>query len=251
MNAIAQIGHNQGPTIDLAAALEPEALSAWINERLALHTNRAAELLTSHRRFLLATAAGIANDDVAGKATIFARQIKEAINETDSERVRIKAPVLAAQRAIDGAAKTITDPLLTASGECERRVTVFMVEKDRAARKLAAEEAARAEQLAAILMDQAANDDNPDIIEQAATAEVEQFAAMAVACAPTADLTRMRTAGVTSSLRDNWVYEIANISDVPAHFLMINDAAVKAAIKGGNRNIPGLTIRNQPKVGIR
>jgi hypothetical protein len=251
VNAIAQIGHNQGPSIDLAAALEPEALTAWIGDRLSLHTTRGLELLAGHKRFLLATSAGIANDDAAGKATVFARQIKEAIDETDAERVRIKAPVLAAQRAIDGAAKVITDPLLMAKGECERRVTAYLVEQDRLIRKAAAEEAARAEQLAAVLMDQAANDDDPDIIEQAATAEVEQFAAQEVVYAPTADLTRMKTAGVTSSLRDNWVFEISNINEVPAHFLMVNEAAVRAAIKGGNRSIPGLTIRNQPKVGIR
>lgn len=251
MNAIAQIGHNHGPTIDLAAALEPEALTAWIGERLSLHAMRAGELLAGNKRFLLATSAGIANDDVAGKATDFVRQIKEAINETDAERVRIKAPVLAAQRAIDGAAKAITDPLLGASTEAQRRVTTFMVEQDRLARLVAAEEAVRAEQLAAILIDQAINDNDPDIIEQAAAAEGEQFAAQEIVHAPTADLTRFRTSAGVASLRDNWVFEIENINEVPAHFLMLNEAAVKAAIKGGNRNISGLRIRNQPKVGIR
>lgn len=248
MNAISMIGHNGAPTIDLAAALEPEALGAWIAGRLAAHTERAGMLLAGFRL----SSPIIANDNVADRATDFVRQVKGAISETDGERVRIKAPVLAAQRAIDGAAKAITDPLQAASVECERRVTVFMVEKDRAARLAAAENAARAAEAAALLIDEAMATDNPDIVEQAAEAEIEQWTAEAIVHAPTAELTRLRTTnGGTAGLRDNWIYEIANISDVPAHFLMINDAAVKAAIKGGSRNIPGLTIRNQPKVGIR
>lgn len=250
------IGHNQppaSPTIDLAAALEPAALAAWIGERFTVHTARAEALLAAHKRFLLATHAGIPDTAVATKATDFVRQLKGTINETDGERVRIKAPVLAAQRAIDGAAKAITDPLLSASIECERRVTVFMVEQDRQARAAAAEEAARTAVTTALLMDEAIATGEPEAIERATAAEVEHQTAQAIVHAPTAELTRLHVpgGGGVTSLRDNWIYEIQDISKVPTHFMMINDSAVKAAIKGGNRAIPGLTIKNQPKAGIR
>lgn len=251
MTATARIGHNQ-PPIDLHTALEPSALSVWIAGQLAAHTARADELLAANTRFVAATTAGIANDEVAGRATDFARQIKAAIKDTDEARVNIKAPVLAAQRAIDGAAKVITDPLLAATGLVEQRVTTFMRAKDLEARRIAAEAAARAEEAAWHLQQQAEASNDNEVFDQAEAAMVEQQIAQAIVSAPTADLTRVRTAlGGTAGLRDNWVYSVQAIEKVPAHFLMINDAAVKAAIKGGSRSIPGLAIRNQPKVGIR
>jgi hypothetical protein len=119
-------------------------------------------------------------------------------------------------------------------------------------RRLAAEAAARAEEAAYHLQQQAEASNDNEAYDQAEAAMVEQRVAEAIVHAPTPELTRMRTAlGGTSSLRDNWVYSVSSIEAVPAHFLMINDTAVRAAIKGGTRHIPGLTIRNEPRVGIR
>ena len=253
MNPAARIGHNAAPpTIDLHAALEPDALKAWIGDKLAPHAERAAALTARFKQFLLATAAGIANDNVDERTVDFANQIRTEIAATDATRVTIKAPVLAAQRAIDGAAKVISDTLLPALTEVTARHTAYLVAKDKEARRVAAEAAALAEQAAYNLSQQAANTNDAETFDQADAALVEQQAAEAIVYAPAPELTRVRTAnGSTSSLRDNWTYTVADISAVPAPFLMINDAAVRAAIKGGSRHIPGLTIRNVPKASIR
>jgi hypothetical protein len=276
MNAIAPIGHNHPPVIDLAAALEPRALKAWIDSRLEPHTARAALLTAGYGRFLTATAGGIANDNADERAVDFAEQIRQAIAATDATRVAIKAPVLAAQKAIDGAAKIISDGLLPAFTEVKARHTAFLVAKDAEIRRLAAEEAERmhaesqrarqeAERMEAAvqrLLDDAAETGSDEAMEQAVVAAAEQQAAEAehdaaaekreaatrIELAATSALTAMRTAnGTLSGLKDDWLYEVVNLAEVPLAMMQICDAVVKAMIKSGTRNIPGLKIYNRPR----
>lgn len=244
----AAIGHNHPPSIDLTEALEPRALKAWISDKLAAHSERADALTARYKQFLLATAAGIANDNVDERAVDFAEQIRKEIAATDATRVTIKAPVLAAQKAIDGAAKEISDQLLPAFTEVKARHSAYLVAKDAEIRRLAAEAAAKAEEAAWHLQQQAEATNDNEVFVQAGIAIGQQHEAEAIVFAPTLDLTRMRTAnGVSSGLKDDWQYEIADVTAIPAHFLMVNDAAVRAAIKGGTRHIPGLKIFNRPR----
>jgi hypothetical protein len=243
----AAIGHNR-PLIDLHAALEPRALKAWISDKLAAHTARTNALTARYQQFLLATAGGIKTDNVDERAVDFAEQIRQEIAATDATRVQIKAPVLAAQKAIDGAAKLISDELLPAFTEVKARHSTYLVAKDAEIRRVAAEAAARAEEAAWHLQQQAEATDDEATFEQADAALTEQQAAEAIVFAPTLDLTRMRTAnGVSSGLKDDWHYEVADLSKVPLAYLQINDLIVKAAIKSGTRHIEGLKIVNRPR----
>lgn len=240
------------PVVDLWSALEPDALAAFLDDRFEPRTARGRELLERYKKFLAATVSGIANDQVNAAATDFAKMIRVEIKEVDETRVAIKAPVLAASRQIDAKGKDLADPLLAASVEIERRVTAFMKEKDRKTRAEAAEAAARAEAEAQRLIDKAAASGSQEAEEAAVEAIAEAQAAEAVADAPTPELSRVKTQlGVTAGLRDNWEFEVVNLNAVPAHFLMLNEAAVKLAIKQGARVIPGLKIENRPKVAIR
>lgn len=69
--------------------------------------------------------------------------------------------------------------------------------------------------------------------------------------APYDDLTRIRAGNGSCLERTVWGYEVEEITDVPSKFLMVNDEAVKAAIKAGVRNIPGLKIDSEQKTYIR
>lgn len=240
------------PVIDLYAVLEPSTLAAFLEDRFEPRVARGAELLERYKKFLTATVSGIANDQVNAAATDFAKMIRIEIKEVDDTRVALKAPVLAASRQIDGKGKELTDPLLAASVEIERRVTAFLKKKDREARQAAAEAAARAEAEAQRLMDEAAATGSQEAETAAVDAIAEQQAAEAVVEAPTPELSRFKTANqVTAALRDDWQFEVLDLNAVPAHFLMLNEAAVKLAIKQGVRVIPGLKIENRPKVAIR
>lgn len=245
----AAIGHNNPPpVIDLHAALEPRALKAWISDKLAAHTARAEALTTRYKQFVLATAGGIKTDAVDERTVDFAEQIRQEITATDATRTTIKAPVLAAQRAIDGAAKEISDQLLPAFTEVKARHSAYLVAKDAEIRRLAAEAAAKAEEEAYQLQQQAEATNDNEVFEQAGVAIGEQQAAEAIVFAPTLELTRMRTAnGVSSGLKDDWLFTVEDLAKVPAAYMQLNEAVVKAAIKSGTRSIPGLKIFNRPR----
>ena len=257
--SVATVGHNL-PRVDLETALEPGALAAWLTQQYLPHQARHDELMAAYTRFLAATAEGIHTDAVAAKATDFARQFKTAQTDTDATRSRIKAPVLAAQRTIDGSAKSITDPLAAAGKTIESRITAWLIEKERAARAAAEAEAAAKEAEAQRLMAEAVQTDDAVVTEAAVEAYEQAETAIAAAQAKPADLTRMHTPlGGVTSLRVNWGYEVEDITKVPAAYLTINDAVVKAAIRSAPRQsdgkpliaIPGIRIVAEHKATIR
>jgi len=254
MSVTAQAGHNLH--MDLHAALDPEAIEAWLADQFAQRQARGAALLASYKKFLFATATGIVADDIAAKATDFAKMIKVEIKEIDQVRTSIKEPVLAATRQIDGMGRKLSEPLVAAMTEVEKRITTFLRAKEQEARRVAAEEAARKEAEAQALLDQACADGEDAISGEAITAAADLMdqvqTAEAITEAPARELTRVRTQlGTTTALRDNWIYAVEDIAKVPAAYLQINDAVVKAAIKSGTRAIPGLTITNELKASVR
>ena len=233
------------PVVDLAAALEPEALGAWLEHEMAEHAARCTELGAAYERFLVATAGGISDDMATGRATDFAKMHKAEIAAIDATRKRIKEPVLHAQRLIDGAGNGLTTPLRAQALTIENRIATYLTGKAEAARRAAEMEAQRLAAAAA----EAMRDAEP---EEAITALKEAAEAEALATASTPDLTRTRSAtGALAGLRDNFVYEVKDIALVPAHLLQINDAAVRLFIKQGARHVPGLRIWNDAKAFVR
>ena len=92
----------------------------------------------------------------------------------------------------------------------------------------------------------------PETIETAVQVYAEAEQAAQVATASTLELSRTRSAsGTLISQRDNWQYEVVDLSKVPRYLLLIDVAAVKLAIKRGARQIDGLRIYNAPKVSNR
>ena len=254
MSVTAPIGHNLH--MDLHSALDPDAIEAWLNDQFAARQARAASLLASYKKFLFATASGIQADDIAAKATDFAKMLKVEVKEIDQVRTAIKEPVLAATRQIDGMGRKLSEPLVSAMTEVEKRITAFLRAKEQEARRVAAEEAARKEAEAQALLDQACADGEDALSGESVTAAADLMeqvqAAEAIAEASAKELTRVRTQlGTTTALRDNWVYAVEDITRVPAAYLQINDTVVKAAIRSGTRVIPGLVITNEPKASVR
>ena len=238
------------PIIDLYSALEPEALALWLTDRFIPREARCIELMEANKRFLEATKHGIATEDVAGKATDFARMLSAEVKEIELTRTAIKAPVLLAERQIDGMGRKFSEPLVAAKVEVEKRVTVYMRARDQEIRRVAAEEAARKEAEAQALMDQATEAANAGDFE--AEDEIVAHAAEVATAAPPPEPVRLRTQiGSTTALKDSWVYEVVDIAKVPSAYVQINDSVVKAAIRSGTRHIPGLTIKNEPKAAIR
>lgn len=243
-------GHNL-PVVDLARSLEPETLAVWLDGQFAPQVAVVGELLASYSRFLFATSSGIASEEVAGRAADLALKMRDATAETEKARVRIKAPVLAAQRAIDGAAKAVEDRLVAPLVEIRRRVTVFLQAKEIEVRRLAMIEAARAEAEASRLMQEASRQGSAEVVKQAIEAIGQQQEAEAIVTGSSADVTRVHSKGGSASLAENWTYTVVNIAEVPRAVLTVDDAKVRMMIKAGIRKIEGLLIKNDPKATIR
>ena len=124
------------PMVDLATALNPSSLEPWIDYHYSSHVARTAELMAAHGRFLEATANGINDDVIAGRASDFTKQLKAEQSAIDDTRTKIKAPVLHAQRLIDGQAKKITDQLTQASASVQTKLTTYLRDKEAKAREL-------------------------------------------------------------------------------------------------------------------
>lgn len=57
--------------------------------------------------------------------------------------------------------------------------------------------------------------------------------------------------GENATVRMIWTFEVQDIKQVPTEFLMVNDKAVREAIKNGIHEIAGLKIYQKPTVAIK
>ena len=240
------------PTLNLAAALDPAAILAWLEYEYVSPAVRRNDLMAAFQRFGDATREGIHDDAMAGRATDFVKQFKATQSDLNDIRTRIKAPVLHAQRLIDGEAKKIADELAGAEKTIATRIGAFLQEKEAAARKAAEAEAMRLAAEAEAAIKAAQDAAAPEIVDVAIQAMADAETARAAAEAAPLELSRTRSAlGSIAGLKDNWTFTVEDISKIPAAFLTVNDATVKAAIKTGTRDIPGIRSFNDARVMIR
>lgn len=233
MSNIVGIGDNSGG-MDAA-----ELIKANLAERAEDLVKRADELLAAEAR----VPKSVDNATDADKVSTFIRQctaLEKALNE---KRTAEKEPYLSGGRAVDGYFASVTDPVkklkdrLTAI-RTAYDVAVYQAEQRRRAEeaRIAREEAdaraaqARAEAEAA----RSAADKKraADAADQSAVAEVKAEAAAEAVKEKPAEMTRTRTdLGVTSSLRQEWVYEITEPKHVPRKYCVPEDKLLRAAVK--------------------
>jgi len=209
---------------------------------------RQEELIAAFERWKETTSGLIADDILQTKSADFVKQLNSHVKAVEDSRKTTKEPVLDLSRAVDAVFKAVSDPLADAKMAVERSMTAYAQQKAReqqeAARRAAEEAAQRAREAAELAALEA------EMLGDEAPAETP--IAPEIAIPSNAEASRITSDhGVTASLRGKWVYEVVNSADVPRHLLMINDAAVKAAIKAGERNVPGLRIFQETKIGIR
>jgi len=240
------------PSIDLTAALDPSSLAWWIEWNYSDNATAIDLLLKRFVTFTDVTVNGIHDDFTCGHAADFAHALKQAANALDQKRTEIKKPVLHAQRMIDGEAKKLSDRVASAVREVEARVTTYLRMKEAEARA-AAEAEARRLALEAEARIAEANESNTEVAIEAAVETMDAASkADEMANARALELTRTRgVGGALTALKDNWVAELVDITKVPTAYLQLNDALVKAAIRSGVRDIPGIRIWNDAKAFVR
>lgn len=62
---------------------------------------------------------------------------------------------------------------------------------------------------------------------------------------------KINQSGEHSTVRLIWDFEVMDMKKIPVEFLEVNNAAVRAAIKAGRRDIEGLKIYQKPSIAIK
>jgi len=255
--ALAQpsLGHNSG-ALDLSLALDADQLLRDLRADTTALAARTEELLAAFERFDARTTDGIADDEVLAKAGDFVRQLSAHISAVDSRRTVIKAPVLAAQRAIDGFFKSsLADPVDRAKAAVTRRIDDYMrrLREEAAARQR--EEAARQRAEADRMAREAEQRRSAALMDAAVEAEAKAESAEA---APVTVAPVRSDFGTTISTRKGpWNVRITDIAKVPYPFLMVNEPVLLATartnpeIEAGGQPIPGVEFYREIKSSIR
>jgi hypothetical protein len=234
----AAIGHNQPPSV-------MEQIQAELSESQATIIRRRDDLLAGLDR----APESIGNDETAGKMADFIKQLTACTKAAESARVGAKEPHLEASRAVDGFFKKITDPLASAKTKIQQRLDFYLREKAAAEQRRRSEEAAEMERLAKDAADRA----QTEAQVTAAIAVEERAGEMRQeAQAKPADMARTRgDFGAVATLRSVWTFEVMDRSKIPADYLMVNEAAIKGAVKAGIREIPGVRIYQEQSAVVR
>ncbi len=191
---------------------------------LAAQAKEAGELVPE-------TLAAITSEEDAGAYAETARAVKAVAATVEAARKKEKDQILKDGRTVDGFFARLADPLKAAADRVVAEINRYQQAKLEAERK-AQRDREEAERKAAALFDEPPPAPvAPVVVKEAAR------------------VTSLSGAKATGSVK--WVHEVTDAAQVPRAFLMVNEAAIKAAIAGGVREIPGVRIFEQVRTAIR
>lgn len=209
--SIATPGHNsQAATLLL---IDIEKLRDGLNTEYAPLLARLAQQEAAFDRFRAKYSNGLPDEDAAGLATDWAKQLAADAKAADQAREYEKAPALAATRSIDGWFKAITDTYGTIRGQVLDAITAHAKRKMEAERQARIAEAKRQQEEAERLAAQAEVAPSAETLNAAVDAEQRAIDTAAAAnTASAADLSRTRgDLGSVASLRTRLVWEVTDL----------------------------------------
>jgi hypothetical protein len=177
--------------------------------------------------------APIGNEEDAAGYVETAKALRDLVGTTglvEKARKSEKDQINTDGKTVEGFFAALAEPAKKAMDRVLAEINAYQRAKLEAERKAAAEAAERARR-EAVAMDEPAPVAAPVVVKEAA--RVTSFS------------------GVKATATRKWVHEVTNAADVPRQYLMVNDAAIKAAIAGGLREIPGVRIYEDVRTAIR
>ena len=261
-------GHNLGFVSldrDGRVELDADTMREYLGEEIAALTARKAELLASVGR----APATIGDENTAGKIADLVKLIAACIKNAEADRVARKEPFLEGGRVIDGVFRGITEPLLRAKTDVERRLTLWQREKAEAERRRREEvarqerEEAERQRLAAEQAERKARTEAD--IDQAISADAlaqqrkaDAIAAQRAAEAKPAELSRERSDyGAVASLRRFWDFtdldrETVDLEALRSHLpLDAIEKAIRSYVRAGGRELRGARIFENTATSVR
>jgi len=177
------------------------------------------------------TLAAITSDDDAGAYAETAKALKGVASIVEAARKKEKDQILKDGRAIDAFFAGLSDPLKAKADKVVGAINTYQRAKLEAERKAQAEAEEAARKEAALFDEPAPVAAAPVVVRE--VARVTSFS------------------GVKASASLKWVHQITDAAAVPRQYLMVNEVAIKAAIAGGIREIPGVRIYEDVRTAIR
>lgn len=216
-------------------------------DRLALDHADLIKEATEAAALVPDTLRAIETDEEAAAYTDTAADIKGILAQADAAFTVEKAPWLAGGRAVDeffGFRKELAAAVKRVTAALDARANLLLAQQRRREAEEAAAAKTAAEAETARLRKEAEAFDEP------APVAVAPVYVPPVAVKDVARVVSMAT-GNKASASVNWTHRIVDPDKVPRQYLMVNEAAIKAAIKGGTRKIEGVEIFEAAKTAIR
>lgn len=177
------------------------------------------------------TLAPVTTDEDAGAYAETAKTLKACLTAIETARKKEKDQILKDGRTIDGHFTALSAPVKAAADRVVAAINAFQTKKLEEQRRLQREADERARKEAAAFDEPIPAPSAPVVAKEAA--RVVGFS------------------GTKAAASVKWVHEVTDAAQVPREFLMVNEAAIKAAIAGGRREIPGVRIFEQVRTAIR
>jgi len=176
--------------------------------------SRTAEVIAPARVLKVTT---VAQENRALEAL---RLIKGQLTLIEKKRTSITKPINESLRTTNAMFKELSEPLKTADKIIRNKVLLFRAEQQDKADK----ERIRRENI------QASHEAKGHEIHELVPVEAD-------------------VGNSTTEMR--WTYDLVDIKKVPKEYIELNLGAIRKAISGGERNIPGLKIYQKPVLSVR
>lgn len=187
----------------------------------------------------------VVDENTARTAADVALAAKRMADELEQERKRITQPMTDGGKTIKAIFDGMINPISAASDTAKRKAFAFkMAEEKRLAeeaRRRREEEEAKALEIAETLRD-AGRADLADAQLDMAAETIQDRAPEKVAIA--GNMAKM-------SERTTWEFEVVNKSAVPMAYLLVDEKAIRIAIRDGVREIPGVRIFQETRSVLR
>jgi hypothetical protein len=257
------LGHNRPPPEERIGIelIDPKALTTRLDADYDRIMTRFVELEQGIARM----PAVIGEPEAQRILDFVSQQCKPAIEDAQAAHKREKAAYLACSRAIDNFFLRRIDTFNLALAKVSRAAAEYFERKkteqrqaEQRQRQEAAAEAARLREAQAEAERQVkqheANNDRIGAMDYGRHAEHlagQAAEAEAIAAAPDAPVRIHGEYGATAYAKEEWLYEVDDPTLIPLQYLEPSDPAIKAALKRGVREIPGLRIYREDKFIMR
>jgi hypothetical protein len=201
-----------------------------LGERLAMDHATLAAGAASAAQLVPPEVRAIESDEEAGDFAETAKALKEVAKTIEKARVSEKEQIIKDGRTVETFFAGLSQPIKDGIDKLVGAINRFQSAKLAAERKAQAEAAEKA-RLEAVIFDEPPPVEAPVVVREAARV--------------------VSSGGALASASTKWTHEVLDPSLVPRNYLCVNEAAVKAAVAGGLRAIPGVRIFETVRTAIR